>query len=251
MPLDRNDITAYVESHIGDFHQRRLKSLESLKLGRILKRKNPYLFRAKNVLSANELVASVLSAHISSQEETIFGDFIEGLAIFVCQQSIGGRKSSTLGIDLEFDKEGVRYLIVIKSGPNWGNSRQVVKMRDDFRQARRVYGTSGNRTQVECVNGCCYGQEPTANKGDYIKICGQAFWTFISGDENLFVEIIEPLGHQAKERNEAFTVEYTRLLNLFTHQFLDEFCTNGLIDWERLVRFNSGVLPARRVATSR
>jgi hypothetical protein len=186
-----------------------------------------------------------MEADLAPREEAIFGEFLKSLAIFACRQSIGGRKSSTIGIDLEFDQDGVRYLVVIKSGPNWGNSRQVAKMRDDFRQARRVYGTSGNRTRVECVNGCCYGQEAVADKGDYVKICGQAFWTFISGDENLFVDIVEPLGHQAKERNEAFTVEYNRLLNLFTQQFLEDFCTNGLIDWERLVRFNSGILPPK------
>ena len=31
------------------------------------------------------------------------------------------------GIDLEFDKDGVRYIVTIKSGPNWGNSSQIGK----------------------------------------------------------------------------------------------------------------------------
>ena len=30
------------------------------------------------------------------------------------------------------------------------------------------------------------------DKGDYFKYCGQSFWEIISGNKNLFIEIIEP-----------------------------------------------------------
>ena len=89
------------------------------------------------------------------------------------------------------------------------------------------------------VNGCCYGRDNNPDKGDYLKLCGQRFWEFISGEERLYVEIIEPLGHQAKERNEAFQREYARLINTFSQEFMAEFCVDGLIDWEKLVAFNS------------
>lgn len=42
-----NDVVQYVEQNIGTFHQKRIESLTSLKLDRVLKRKNPYLFKAK------------------------------------------------------------------------------------------------------------------------------------------------------------------------------------------------------------
>nr|WP_298820854.1 PmeII family type II restriction endonuclease [uncultured Chloroflexus sp.] len=87
------DIRQYVESNIDAFHQKRLASLQSIKLNQILKRKNPYLFRAKNILVASDLIRSLLDAHLSSQEETMFGEFLEGLAIFVCYKTFGGRKS--------------------------------------------------------------------------------------------------------------------------------------------------------------
>ncbi len=72
-----NDITASVENHIGIFHQKHLLRLERLKLERILKGKNLYLFKARNILMAHDLVKSLLDAHLSSQEETIFGDLME------------------------------------------------------------------------------------------------------------------------------------------------------------------------------
>ncbi len=75
---------------------------------------------------------------------------------------------------------------------------------------------------------------------DYLKLCGQRFWEFISGDTDLFVKIVEPLGHLAKERNDDFLQSYSQMINKFTLQFAEKFCKeNGSIDWDMLVRFNS------------
>ena len=40
-------ITDYLRDNIGSFHNKRLKSLNSLELDNLLRRKNPYLFRSK------------------------------------------------------------------------------------------------------------------------------------------------------------------------------------------------------------
>lgn len=241
--LDLAAVRDYVSQNIGSFHSRRLKSLQELKLDKVLKRKNPYLFKAKNVLQAQDLVKLLLDAHLSSQEEAIFGDFLEGLAIFVCHKVYGGDKSAAEGVDLEFTKDGVRYIVSIKSGPNWGNSRQVAKMRDDFRKAKRVLATSGGRGPIEAVNGCCYGRNSRPNKGDYMKLCGQKFWELISGSNNLYTDIVEPLGHQAKLRNDEFLQAYAVIVNKFTQEFMNNFCDDGAINWQRLVQFNSGKSP--------
>jgi len=73
-----------VEKNIDGFHKRRLGRLKNLKLNEVLKRKNPYLFKAKNLHVAHDLVKMLLDAFLSSHEETIFGEFMEQLAIFVC-----------------------------------------------------------------------------------------------------------------------------------------------------------------------
>ena len=113
-------------------------------------------------------------------------------------------------------------------------------MRDDFNKAKRTLRTSNAQIRVIAVNGCCYGKDNQPDKGDYYKFCGQRFWEFISGSENLYTDIIEPLGHKAKEKNDIFLTEYARVLNKFTRQFLVEFCdADGNILWEKLVAFNS------------
>jgi len=239
-PIGINEVVKYVEENIGSFHTKRLQNLELLKLDKILKRKNPYLFKAKNILTAQDLVKVLLEAHLSSQEETIFGELLEGLARFVCGKVYNGKKSSAEGIDLEFSKDGIYYLVSIKSGPNWGNSRQIKKMKDDFLKTIRILKTNNPTIHILAVNGCCYGKDNKPEKGNYQKLCGQRFWEFISGDETLYTGIIEPLGHKSKQRNERFIESYAQIINKFTHQFMNDFCVDGKINWEKLVKFNFG-----------
>lgn len=240
-PITQQEIVDYVEANIQTFHQRRLDKLQDLKLMNVVKRKNPYLFKAKNINAASEFVKTILDAFLSSQEEGIFGDFLEELAIFICAQVYGGRKSSAVGIDLEFEKDNIRYIVSIKSGPNWGNSSQIAKMLDNFGKAKRILRTNTSLINVIAVNGCCYGKNKVQDKGDYLKLCGQRFWEFISGDGDLYTEIIEPLGHRAKEKNERFSLECDKVLNKFTGEFITEFCDDdGNIRWEDIVKLNSG-----------
>ncbi|HOK27078.1 MAG TPA: PmeII family type II restriction endonuclease [Bacteroidales bacterium] len=238
--LNLKDVLEYVEKNIETFHSKRIQSLDSLRLTQVLKRKNPYLFKAKNVLTAEQIVKGIVDAHISSNEETIFGEWLEGLAIFINKKVFGGYKSGIKGIDLEFDKNGIRYIVTIKSGPNWGNSSQIAKMVEDFRTAKRTLRTNNSNLNIVAVNGCCYGRDNRPDKGDYFKYCGQKFWEFISNNKNLYTDIVEPLGYKAKEKNDEYNKVYSQMINKFTKEFVLNFCkANGEIDWEKLVRFNS------------
>jgi len=237
--LKLENVKNYVEENIGSFHSKRLEGLKKLKLIKILSRKNPYLFKAKNTLTAHDLVKTLLDAHLSSQEETIFGEFLEGLSIFICGKVFNGKKSAAEGIDLEFEREGIKYIVSIKSGPNWGNSSQINKMKLDFQKTKKILKTNTAKTNIVAVNGCCYGRDNNPDKSDYLKLCGQRFWEFVSGEKNLYVDIIEPLGHKAKEKNDEFQKAYAQLINNFTFEFSKDFCDNGIINWQKLVRFNS------------
>jgi len=239
MQLNLNDIYNYIEKNIGEFHKNRYKRLENLRLNTILKKKNPYLFKAKNILTSETLIKSILDAYLSSQEETIFGHFLEGLAIFINEVIYNGTKSCAEGIDLEFNKDNTRYIVTIKSGPNWGNSSQIQRMKDNFKKAMKILRANNPNLSVIPINGCCYGKTKDPNKGDYYKYCGQEFWEFISDNENLYTDIIQPLGYKAKEKNQKFLEEYAKIINKFSFEFSKRFCVNGEINWEKLVVFNS------------
>lgn len=237
-----NEIKEYIEKHISIFHQRRLEYVTTkIELDKILLQKNPYLFRAKNILTAQDLIKGFLDAFLQSQEETLFGEFIEGLAIFVCGIVHGGKKSELTGIDLEFIKDDVIYIVEVKAGWNWGNSSQIKQLKINFKNAKKILEEQTGK-KVIAVNGCCFGKKKNKNpeKDGYYKICGQDFWELISGSDNFYIDVIQPIGHKAKQKNEEFLEAYSTVLNKFTLEFAKRFCIDGKIDWKKLLEFNSG-----------
>lgn len=240
--IDERTITEYVEAHVDEFNLRRLAHLKSLDLRKLLRRKNPYLFQSLDPVGPRELIAHMMNAYLFSQEEAMFGEFLERLAIEMARLAYGGRKSGITGIDLELEKGDDRYIVSIKSGPNWGNSSQLAKMRTDFRNATRTIRRGNPTVNVVAVNGCCYGQTTASyDKGDYLKLSGRAFWLFLTGDDSFYLRIVEPLGYLGYERNETFAEDRAVILRKFENEFAKDFCDprTGRIDWNSLVRYNS------------
>lgn len=240
--VPRKTIERFVNSNIVTFHESKLRVLEKMNLGGILRAKNPYLFKAKDITLPQDLIQNFMEAWLSSSEEKLFGDFLEELAIFIAGESCSGRKSAAQGIDLEFEDGGTHYLVSIKSGTSWGNSSQQRKQDDDFKRAVAVMKQSKRSVNAQPVLGICYGRTKTTWLRGYMKVVGQSFWHLISGNENLYTEIIEPIGHRAKEHNDNFRKQRDRLITSFTGQFINDFCVDGAIDWVKLVEFNSGNL---------
>lgn len=240
--LSLKEIEKYVSENIISFHKRRANVLDNLKLEKLI-RKNTYLFKAKNISTASDLISGLLDAFLSSSEEEIFGDFLEGLALFIAQNIYGGHKSTAPGIDVEFIKDGIHYFVSIKSSPNWGNSSQQKKLESDLNTAVSRLKQQNRNANLQPVLGICYGKTKTSYLHGYMKIVGQNFWYLISGNKNLYKEIIEPIGYRAKEHNDAFNIEKSKIINRFTKIFIDEFClTTGEINWQKLVEFNCGNL---------
>jgi DNA modification methylase len=234
-----------VRNVLTPFYDKRFKSLRELKLKDVLRRKNPYLFKAKNIELAGDFVKSIVDAYLSSQEETIFGNLLEGFAIHISSTLYNGFKSKLKSIDLEFERDNVYYIVGIKSGTNWGNSDQINKMKDNFKKAKEILRERGVTGDIIAVNGCMYGKDQKPLKDDkepdkiYYKYAGQAFWSFISGDENLYQEIIVPIDEEAKKKDEQFKATYAAKVNEMTAEFTRYFMKNYQIDWVKLVDYVS------------
>jgi len=239
----RRSIARYVRDNIDSFHANRIERIKVLKLRDVLKNKNPYLFRAKNLNSSTDLLRAVLDARLSSSEEGTFGGFLEDLAIFVAEITGGGIKSAAQGIDIESVRKNVRYLIAVKSGKNWGNADQHRKLRDNFKTAVKVLRQSKHAGNLQPTLGICYGNFKTVNNGIFLHIGGQSFWHLISGDRQLYIDLIEPLGEDAQKHNEIFEAEKAAAYNRLIREFTIEYCDKrGNINWPRLVEFVSGNL---------
>ena len=88
------------------------------------------------------------------------------------------------------------------------------------------------------------------DKGLYLHIGGQSFWHLISVDKNLYLDLIEPLGHEAEKHDKIFKEEKDNTYNRLTREFMIGYCDeqSGAIDWAKLVRFVSGNMPSSQSA---
>jgi hypothetical protein len=142
-PVDLVRLTQFINDNIDTFHLSRVKLIQHLKLREILKRKNPYLFKAKNINAAPDLVLSLLDASLSSSEEGLLGGFLESLAIFVNEMTCNGQKSAAVGIDLEFNRDDIRYLVAVKSGPNGATAANIKHLKKISGMPRKFSSSLG------------------------------------------------------------------------------------------------------------
>lgn len=248
MSEDYAEYFAYLREHVVEpFYQKRFQSLQAIGLTDILKRKNPYLFKAKNIELAGDLAKSIVDAYLSSQEETVFGNLLEGFAIHVARTQYNGFKSARKSVDLEFVRDGRYYIIGIKSGIYWGNADQIGRMKENFKMAKVQLRDKGIKEEIVAINGCIYGKGVRPHKIDvtdadksYFKYAGQDFWQFVSEDDDLYRQIIVPVDQESKQKDEAFRIAYAAKVNELTAEFSSRFLVNGQIDWLGLVEYVSG-----------
>ena len=248
--VDYEKLEKFIASDVIDpFYQKRIDKLKSIKMKDVMKRKNPYLFKAKNIQTAGDLVKDILDAFLSSQEETIFGDLLENLAINVNHSIFKGTKAEEgkfRSLDLIFRRDKKLYIVGIKSGINWGNADQVSTMRKNFKEAKRILRSEGETADIVAVNGCIYGKDnvvskkhKTDNELDYEKLCGQKFWELVSGDNELYKKLIQPLDKEVKKRDDTFKETYVNKVNEMTKDLIELFYTKNQLDWEKIVEYIS------------
>ena len=102
--MNQSELEDLIRRSLDEFYQRRIKKLSELKLQDVLRKKNPYLLRAVGVKEAHEIVNEILTAFMSSSDESIFGDaFFEPIV----RIASGGRVSDADGVDIVLETEAV------------------------------------------------------------------------------------------------------------------------------------------------
>ncbi len=238
MPIiDPERLESIITSALEDFYKRRLDSIDKLKLNDVLKRKNPYLYRAIGYTKANDIVEELLSAYIISSDEGMFGGaFFEKVALESCE----GHESGNDSIDIEIHSESTVKAIAVKSGPSVFNSQSKKRQDQAFQKFFKIL--SKVQKQFDPIVGYCYGNKKSS-KTKYIfkELAGQVFWEELTGDSEFYLKLINLMGDKPQEHYPVFREAYGATVNLFLGEFIKEFCfDDGRIDWEKLVKFNSG-----------
>ncbi len=224
-----------------EFYHSLLAKIDTININDIMKKKNPYLYRAKAIQNASELVESVLSATVSSSEETIFGNcFFEPLAI----AASGGNKALAEGVDImvEDKANNIIYAIAVKSGTSVFNADSKKRQEQNFNAARKLAQQA--KAVYEPIIGYSYGKKRSTGRGKptiYKELAGQDFWKELTGDSEFYIKIINYMGKKPEMYLEKYRESYNKASNRLVKQFTENFCDeDGSINWDKLVKFNSG-----------
>lgn len=235
---DEDKVCNTISAALTEFYTSLTKTLDTIDIDKILKRKNPYLYRAKGIENASQIVSGILSAYVSSSEETVFGNtFFEPLAIVVS----GGQKAVSEGVDITVDKDNTIYCIAVKSGTSVFNAdsrkRQEQNFQSAFKRAQQA------KKAFFPVVGYGYGKKRAiAGKEKFYKeIAGKDFWYWLTGDEEFYTKIITYMGTRPDEYAKQFEEAYNKAENRMIRQFTVKYChEDGSINWDSLLMFNSG-----------
>lgn len=238
---DEQAVVEAIATALETFYGSLIEKIDGLDIVKVMKRKNPYLYRAKAMQNASEIVESVLSAFVSSSEETIFGNcFFEPIAI----AASGGNKALAEGIDIMIQKNDTNtiYAVAVKSGPSVFNADSKKRQEQNFTAASKLAQQA--KARYEAYIGYCYGKKKESGRGKpkmYQELAGKRFWAELTGDEDFYIKIISFMGTLPEQYVASYKESYNKAFNRLVREFSNDFCKDdGSIDWEKLVEFNSG-----------
>ena len=219
---------------LDNFYTNLIKKTDSLNIKAVMKRKNPYLFRAKAMNGAAQIIDAILSS-----EETIFGNvFFEPIATAAAQ----GQKALAEGVDIMVERGNTIYAIAVKSGTSVFNADSRKKQEQNFIAASKLAQQAQKRFVP--IVGYGYGKKKTSTRGlpkFYIELAGKDFWAELTGDDEFYIKLIRYMEKLPEKYVDDFDTSYQKASNRLVREFTQQFCfEDGSIDWEKLVKFNSG-----------
>jgi hypothetical protein len=239
--MESEKLEKLINKCLAGFYKRRIESLDKLKLNDILRKKNPYLFKAVGIANPPEMINQLLSARLSSSDEGIFGEeFFEPICQTLGESNLAGKE----GVDFIIVTEDAYEAISLKSGPNALNSDASKKQFQRFEEVEKsLRATLRNLRKVFIPTmGCGYGRvnsEPTDAR-KYYKLAGQAFWEKITGDSDFYLKLVNLMKDTPQSHAPIYRDALNRAITRFNKQFSEKFCDDtGNILWEEIVKFNS------------
>lgn len=251
---------AKLEAKVGELldvlYKKRFSSLDGLTLTKLIN-KNPYLYRAIGIDDPSEFIDQLLSARVSSSDETIFGnDFLEPLALWSASESDqhdGGDRTVTVGAgagqDIAIETANAYLAISVKSGKNIFNSQSNKGQSTEFDELQSRLKKLNK--QFRAIIGYGYGRKQNKTQTVVEKIAGQVFWELLTGEPDYYLRVARAIGKYAESHGEAYKKAYAtkklQLLRAFMLNFVNE---DGRVLWDNVVTFNSSKDRPKRLKAS-
>lgn len=227
------------------FYSKRIASLEKTGLFDAIKKKNPYLYKAVGTPDASQIVEEILKAFVSSSDEALFGnEFFEPLAKWVAEvasPTASVQTGGAAGVDVQREYPDRIEAIAVKSGTRVFNAQSKKKQIDQFRELRNRFAKL--RKRYDPIVLYCYGRKNSTGSKDkeFAEFAGQKCWEHLTGDPEMYLKIARLMGDKPKNHWNSFMSKFNEAKNRCLTEFLKVYSTpEGKIDWEKLIKENSG-----------
>ena len=241
MPLS-HDQRNLIRGIFAKFLDQRVRSLERLTLDHL--KFNVVALRAiATMLELNTpeaLLRYRLAQHLERSLVTAMGTALQAVA-----KVIAGQGSGVAGADIEKIRDGRRYFVQIKSGPDTANKDIAQNIAALLNSAR------ARDPEAICLLGVCYGRPDQISgiahremqaRGVGLLI-GREFWAFIGDDPATMADVLELAGEAAAELeagDETYSDRVERklaeLIEEFKRRYGDELNEDA---WTRFLSDNS------------
>lgn len=206
------EIKEKIKTELLEIAKSRHKALKKINIDRL--NLNPFLLRILNLDSPRKIAEFMINERIERSVVTSYGNRIQKIA-----KLIGGKGTGVEGGDIFIEKDGRRYYIQMKAGPNTPNKDLVNMINSLLRSATRR--NSGSIALL----GMTYGKKDNVSSiiRRYSQIdwkIGREFWEFI-GEQGISEEIyklIDEINKEYKENGMTFEELYDQKLDLLENE---------------------------------
>jgi hypothetical protein len=229
----KGEIRKLIAKKVQDFTREKIQSLNDLTLDKL--NINVYLIAALNYKKPEQVVAFAVDQFFNRSVVTSFGSFYQELG------KMFGKAANIPDIDLIFEREGTRYYVQLKSGPEGFTGPALKKTLSKMAKIKRKEPTSktiiafsyGTVNKISKVWGKELNEAVKNGKLDQVLI-GRKWWEFVLKDppgyRTLF-DIISQAGTVERKTLNDSTVSletakndaYKRVLKEWKQKYGDDY----------------------------
>jgi hypothetical protein len=235
-----HEVAEFIDERMKSINAQRLHMLETVSLKQIFAGVNPYWFRIEKIDNAHDLIERWLDEFLYPREVALLDDLLVNLAAFAAVRVHEGRPSEFSGVDLEFAKGKLLYLMSIFTTDAPIHSAYIAHRTERMRRAQNVLQLQNPKKNVIAIHGFCYGRPVPAASRDFLDLRGQVFWKFVSSDDDFYLDIDDLISSNFRAIRIAFQDTYVKVVVRLWQDFLDEYISDYTIDWQKILRAFSG-----------
>ncbi len=239
-----SELEQFIRTQINEQREAILVNVSRISLTKLLV--NPY--RLGSLISIpQEALIHAFRASVAKSIETTFGKFLENISIEAAKRYYGDEnaKTSTNGIDLDIVRGAYRLLISIKSSVSWGNGQSTPQQGKEFKKAIQTIRQNDKKHKIVSIMGICCGNRKTTGRADHadLIISGQNYWHLVSGEKDLYKEIMDILCFGTKEFYERYKICLSQTLTRLMSDFSTKYCFNRDVNvWEDIIKDSCGAV---------